>query len=311
MAQLLGVLSRRRASPRLSQASREQVLTNLSLASPAAAVGIGSLVGLTLFVTYGPLPGNPNWAAFGYPGADQRADARAGADPAARPRGTATTLDADVVVVGSGAGGGVIAGRLAAAGLDVVVLEAGGYFTEADFNQSELWGYQNLYWRGAPDADRATSTSALQAGSCLGGGTVINWTNCLRTKPWVREEWAAARPHRRRDRRVRPAPGRGLGAARRQRPLLGAQRHPRDDAPRRERARLVVRAPSPATGPGAARPGDGRLPRASATSPASKQSTLKTYLQDAVDAGARVVVRLRRRPGARRGRPGRRRRRRP
>ena len=24
----------------------------------------------------------------------------------------------------------------------------------------------------------------------LGGGTTINWTNCLRTTPWVREEWA-------------------------------------------------------------------------------------------------------------------------
>jgi choline dehydrogenase-like flavoprotein len=30
---------------------------------------------------------------------------------------------------------------------------------------------------------------SLQAGSCLGGGTVINWTNSLRTTPWVRAEW--------------------------------------------------------------------------------------------------------------------------
>ena len=31
---------------------------------------------------------------------------------------------------------------------------------------------------------------SIVAGSTLGGGTVINWTNCLRTHPWVREEWA-------------------------------------------------------------------------------------------------------------------------
>ena len=31
---------------------------------------------------------------------------------------------------------------------------------------------------------------SLQAGAGLGGGTTINWTNCLRTTPWVREQWA-------------------------------------------------------------------------------------------------------------------------
>jgi len=30
----------------------------------------------------------------------------------------------------------------------------------------------------------------LKAGSALGGGTLINWTNCLKPKPWVRQEWA-------------------------------------------------------------------------------------------------------------------------
>ena len=65
----------------------------------------------------------------------------------------------------------------------------GGYFNEADFNQLELWAYQNLYLRGGP-IPTAEGQVSIQAGSSLGGGTVVNWPNCLRTFPWVREEWA-------------------------------------------------------------------------------------------------------------------------
>ena len=177
---------------RASQASREQLLRNVSLASPDAAAGIGALGGLTLLLHYGapdPATGrNPAWEMLGYPGPVS--------PPPAQPKPlqplvleSDTALEADVVVVGSGAGGGVIAAELAQRGASVVVVEAGNYYNEADFNQYELWAWQNLYWRGGPTptADRNVT---LQAGSCLGGGTVVNWTNSLRTKEWVRREWA-------------------------------------------------------------------------------------------------------------------------
>jgi choline dehydrogenase-like flavoprotein len=174
-----------------SQLSREQLLRNLALASGDAAGGVAALTSLTLFFAYG-LPDaagrNPNWPAFGYAGP-------ASAPPQDErrlvplvPDGD-TTLEADVVIVGSGAGGGVIAGRLAKRGLRVVVLEAGGAYEEPDFCQLELWAYQHLFYRGGP-TPTADQNVSVQAGSCLGGGTVINWTNCLRTKPWVREQWA-------------------------------------------------------------------------------------------------------------------------
>ena len=90
------------------------------------------------------------------------------------------TIDADVCVVGSGSGGGVIAGTLAKQGMKVVVLEASGYFNESDFAQLELQAYQEMFWRGGPTPS-ADGNISMQAGTTLGGGTTINWTNCLRT----------------------------------------------------------------------------------------------------------------------------------
>jgi choline dehydrogenase-like flavoprotein len=175
-----------------SRLSREQLLRNVSMASADAAAGVAALTALTLLLHYGapdPTTGqNPNWPAFGF-----EAPAPAGAQ---EPRVIVPLavdgdlhLTADVVVIGSGAGGGVMAGELAQGGAKVILVEAGGHFDEADFNGSELWAYQHLYWRGGP-TQTADMNLSIQAGACLGGGTVINWTNSLRTTSWVREEWA-------------------------------------------------------------------------------------------------------------------------
>lgn len=175
-----------------SQLSREQLLRNVSLASRDAAGGVAALGGLTMFFTYGgvgPDGTNPNWKTFGYPGPVSAPPQRGERAIVPLVPERDMTIEADVVVVGSGAGGGVIAGRLAEQGLKVVVLEGGAAFDESDFNQVELWAYQNLYYRGGP-TPTADQNISMQAGACLGGGTTVNWTNSLRTKPWVREQWA-------------------------------------------------------------------------------------------------------------------------
>ncbi|HMT04541.1 MAG TPA: GMC family oxidoreductase [Solirubrobacterales bacterium] len=186
MAELLDSLELQNFSS-LSQASREQILTNTSLASREAAIGVGALTQLTLFFHYG-LPPNTNWEQFNFPGPiSPPPEVEKPIRPLTPSDGD--VLEADAVVVGSGAGGGVIAARLAEAGLKVIVLEMGGYFNEADFDQTELNGFARMYWRGGPTYTADFNVS-LQAGSCLGGGTLINWTNCLKPKPWVRQEWA-------------------------------------------------------------------------------------------------------------------------
>jgi choline dehydrogenase-like flavoprotein len=176
--------------PLVSRRSREQLLRNITLIGAEAAAGVDALSALTVFLYYG-LPDergqNPNWKTFGYPGpVSPPPQTERPLRP--KPFGTATALEADVCILGSGAGGSVMAGVLSEAGLKVVVLEAGGYFDDADFTQLELAAYQSMYWRGGP-TPTADMNVSLQAGFCLGGATVINWTNSLRTPPWVREQW--------------------------------------------------------------------------------------------------------------------------
>src|SRR3954462_6341092 len=193
LGQLLDALAEQQFAL-LSQLSREQILSNVTMASADAAQGVAALAGMTLFLYYGapdPQTGqNPNWKTLGYPGpAIPPVESEKAITPLT-PDGDELELEADVVVVGSGAGGGVIAGTLAQQGLKVVVLEAAGYFNESDFKQLELVAYQEMYWRGGP-TPTADGNVSLQAGTTLGGGTTINWTNCLRTYPWVREQWAS------------------------------------------------------------------------------------------------------------------------
>jgi choline dehydrogenase-like flavoprotein len=193
LLQLIDALGGQGITRAPSQESREQILRNTALSDPRAAAGVAALIGMTLFLHYGaPDPDtgqNPNWKTFGYPGPLSAPPQVEKLLRIHQPQGEEETLEADVCIVGSGSGGAVVAATLAARGLDVVVLEAAGYFNESDFAQLELKAYQEMFWREGPNPT-ADGNVSLVAGTTLGGGTTINWTNCLRTRPWVREQWA-------------------------------------------------------------------------------------------------------------------------
>jgi choline dehydrogenase-like flavoprotein len=178
---------------RLPQGGRERVLATLSAASADAKLGLDGVRGLALQLFYGAVDAsgrNPNWDELGYPGppaVETGPRSLQGFVPGTA-SGTAT-LEADVVVVGSGSGGGVIAGELAAQGLDVVVLEAGGHHEESDFPADELSALRELYWRGGLNLT-IEGNVAILAGATLGGGSTINWQNCVRPPDAVREVWA-------------------------------------------------------------------------------------------------------------------------
>ena len=103
----------------------------------------------------------------------------------------ATTLTADVCVIGSGAGGSVVASQLAAAGREVLVLEAGPADQASDFDHREIVGMQRLYLDQGTTATRDLGIAIL-AGSSVGGGTTVNWQTSLRTPDFIRDEWAEA-----------------------------------------------------------------------------------------------------------------------
>jgi choline dehydrogenase-like flavoprotein len=192
LEKLLDVL-RRTGFARLPQRGREAVLKLLATLDDDAATGIDNLRRVAVQFFYGavgPDGTNPNWAQLEYPGPPP-------VEPAARelrctPLDAATgtvELEADVVIVGSGSGGGVIAGELATHGLDVVVLEAGGHHEAADFPADEVSALQELYWRGGLNLT-VDGNVAILAGATLGGGSTINWQNCVRPPAHVRELWA-------------------------------------------------------------------------------------------------------------------------
>lgn len=278
------------------QAAREQILHGFMDSGPEALAGLAGLRGLTFLLFYAlpdPATGrNPNWEAIGYPGPRTPPPSPADAPKTitvTRPAGADLVIEADVAVVGSGAGGGVIAGELAAAGKQVAILEAGGYYNEADFNQLELWSYQHLYARGGLAATEDGSV-ALMSGRNLGGGTTINWTNCLRTTPWVRSEWAQEHGLEGLD---GPDYDAHLDAVSARIGVTGECSDYNGPQQRLQEAcekagysfKRIVRNTDPATyDPDSA----GLLGFGDQSG--SKQGTLKTYLQDAAEHGAQTVV---------------------
>jgi long-chain-alcohol oxidase len=199
-----------------------------------------------------------------------------------------TTLECDVVIVGSGAGGGTAAGVLTRAGLDVVVVEAGDYHAEEDFDGDELSGFSRLYLNGGGMASDDQSVGLL-AGATLGGGTTVNYTYCFRTPDDVREEWATKH---------------GIAE-------FGQETFTESLDAVWERLSVNEENSIPSARDHALRKGlaelgwDSRVMQRNATKCdpetcrachygcqlGSKQSTMKTWLQDASDDGARIVVR--------------------
>ena len=99
------------------------------------------------------------------------------------------TLEVDVAIVGTGAGGGVTAELLALAGLDVLLIEEGPLKSSRDFKMREAQAYPTLYQESAARKTRDKSINILQ-GRAVGGSTTVNWTSSFRTPEGTLAYWA-------------------------------------------------------------------------------------------------------------------------
>jgi choline dehydrogenase-like flavoprotein len=274
--------------------ARTEVLHAVAGSSHEARLGVLAIRNLTFLFFYGltdEYGRNPSWDAIGYPG-----PISAPPSPEEAPKtiaitevsGDSATLTADVCVIGSGAGGGVIAARLQEAGRSVLVLEMGGYRNESDFKQLELPGLFELYLGGALVSSEDGSISVF-AGSTLGGGTVVNYMNCIPTPEPIRREWEAAGLEGISD----PSYEEHIRS-------VMARINATDEATTQNRQHKKMIQGLEALGMehrAIVRNVDASCedPRVcgyclAGCQKGCKQSTMKTFLQDASDAGARVVV---------------------
>ena len=100
------------------------------------------------------------------------------------------THEADVVIVGTGAGGGTTAEILAKAGLSVILVEEGRLYHQKDFKMNELDAYASLYQEGMSRVTKDGAIAILQ-GRCVGGSTTVNWTSSFRTPAPTLNHWAS------------------------------------------------------------------------------------------------------------------------
>jgi choline dehydrogenase-like flavoprotein len=109
--------------------------------------------------------------------------------------GAAATRDvhelADVVVVGSGAGGAVVARELAERGRDVALVEEGAFLTGRDFTGNPREMIDLLYRNRGLTGTLGRPMIPIPLGRCVGGTTTINSGTCYRAPEYVLDDWAA------------------------------------------------------------------------------------------------------------------------
>lgn len=101
-------------------------------------------------------------------------------------------FEADVVIVGTGAGGGTAAEILSQAGLKVIMIEGGALKSSTHFDMEERHAYPNLYQQAAA-LKTADKGIGIFQGRTVGGSTTVNWTTSIRTPEPTLDFWQQAK----------------------------------------------------------------------------------------------------------------------
>lgn len=96
----------------------------------------------------------------------------------------------DVLVVGSGPGGAIVAWQLALAGRRVILVEAGPVARRDDLLPDAGRTMSRLMWDSGMRTTRGNIIAPTMQAKVLGGGSVINSAICLRASPGALAGWA-------------------------------------------------------------------------------------------------------------------------
>lgn len=177
----------------MNQESRERYLFNFASSSLALKrTSFQALKRLVCFTYYGYVPqgevDNPSWFDIGYRGREPLPGADTKVISSIVPEGQDYEFQCDVCIVGSGAGGSIMAAHLSAAGWKVIVVEAGEYLTSEDFRGQEYEMTERLFRQKGRASTRDLSFSLLE-GRAAGGSTIVNWNTSIQPEAWLRKEW--------------------------------------------------------------------------------------------------------------------------
>ncbi|MDB4969388.1 MAG: hypothetical protein JWN44_5077 [Myxococcales bacterium] len=101
------------------------------------------------------------------------------------------TIECEVVVIGTGAGGAVVAKELAERGHAVVLLEEGDYHTRSDFTGHATEMQRKLYRDMGATLSVGNAVIPIPLGRTVGGSTAINSGTCYRTPARVLSHWVS------------------------------------------------------------------------------------------------------------------------
>lgn len=100
-------------------------------------------------------------------------------------------LEAEVIVIGTGAGGAVVAAELAERGDAVVMIEEGDYHSRSEFTGRPMEMQQLMYRNQGFTTTMGNTAILIPSGRAVGGTTVVNSGTCFRTPDNILNEWGA------------------------------------------------------------------------------------------------------------------------
>lgn len=98
-------------------------------------------------------------------------------------------IECEAVVIGSGAGGGVVAKELAEKNIATVIIEEGRYWTRRDFTGQSVDAFRKFYRAPQEMLTFGNTVIGLPMGRMVGGSTAINTGTCWRTPEWILDRW--------------------------------------------------------------------------------------------------------------------------